>query len=160
TGAAGSGTWAQSPNAATNPGNRQEGAMVYMPNVDKILLYGGFTGASGATGADAWGYTPSPPSSAQNCSPSVAGARHAHVMVYDNASGKVIMYGGQRSFGGASIASTYLYDPTAPVASRFTAANPTVEAPAGSYTCNGYDKQRSRLLIYPQQGHVFSYTVA
>jgi Bacterial Ig domain/Galactose oxidase, central domain len=160
TGAAGSGTWTQSANAATNPGNRQEGAMVYMPNVDKVLLYGGFTGVSGTTGADAWEYTPSTNSWTQICSSCGPGARHAHVMVYDNASGKVIIYGGQRSFGGASIAATYLYDPTAPVASRFTAANPTVEAPAGSYTCNGYDKQRSRLLIYPQQGHVLAYTVA
>src|SRR5262249_3427264 len=36
----------------------------------------------------------------------------------------------------------------------------TVEGPAAAYASNGYDKQRSRLLIYPQQGHVFAYTVA
>jgi hypothetical protein len=160
TGAAGSGSWTQSANPATNPGNRQEGAMVYMANVDKVLLYGGFTGASGAAGADTWEYTPSTNTWTQICSNCGPGARHAHVLVYDFASGKVITYGGQRSFGGANIAVTYIYDPNAPVASRWTAANPTVEAPAAAYACFGYDKQRSRLLIYPQQGHVFSYTVA
>ena len=160
TGAAGSGSWVQSANAATNPGNRQEGAMVYMPNVDKVLLYGGFAGASGTTGADAWEYTPSSNTWTQICSSCGPGARHAHLLVYDNASGKVIIYGGQRSFGGANIASTFLYDPTAPVASRFTAANPVVEAPVAAYPCFGYDKQRSRLLIYVQQGHVLAYTAA
>jgi YD repeat-containing protein len=160
TGVAGSGSWTQAANAATNPGNRQEGAMVYMANVDRVLLYGGFAGASAATAADTWEYTPSTNTWTQICSNCAPGARHAHVLAYDNASGKVIIYGGQRSFGGANIAATFIYDPTAPVASRWTAANPVVEAPAASYVCNGYDKQRSRLLIYPQQGHVFSYTVA
>jgi len=57
-GTAGSGGWTQSSASSTNPGNRQEGAMVYMPNVDRVLLYGGFAGANGATGADTWEYNP------------------------------------------------------------------------------------------------------
>jgi hypothetical protein len=159
-GTAGSGNWTQAATTSPNPSTRQEGAMVYMPNVDRVLLYGGFTGVSGATGADTWEYNPSTNTWTQICSACAPGARHAHLLVYDNASGKVIIFGGQRSFGGANIASTFIYDPNAPVASRWTAANPTVEAPAAAYPCHGYDKQRSRLLIYPQQGHVFSYTVA
>ena len=160
TGVAGSGIWTQAAGSSPNPGNRQEGAMVYMPNVDRVLLYGGFAGASGATADDTWEYNPATNTWTQICTGCAPGARHAHLLQYDNLSGKVILFGGQRSFGGANIAATYLYDPTAPVASRWTAANPTVEAPAAAYPCTGYDKQRGRLLIYPQQGHVFSYTVA
>jgi hypothetical protein len=160
TGAAGSGSWTQAATTSPNPANRQEGAMVYMPNVDRVLLYGGATGASAATGDDTWEYNPTNNTWTQICTGCAPGPRHAHLMVYDNASGKVIMFGGERSFASASIAATYIYDPTAPVASRWTAANPVVEAPAAAYICHGYDKQRGRLLIYPQQGHVFSYTVA
>ncbi len=105
TGAAGSGSWTQAAATSPNPGNRQEGAMVYMPNVDRVLLYGGFAGVSGTTGDDTWEYTPSTNTWTQICSGCAPGARHAHLLVYDNASGKVIIYGGQRSFGGANIAS-------------------------------------------------------
>jgi Big-like domain-containing protein/galactose oxidase-like protein len=159
-GTANSGSWTAAAATSPNPTNRQEGAMVYMPNVDRVLLYGGFAGASATTSADTWEYNPTTNTWTQICSACGPGARHAHILVYDEASGKVIIYGGQRSFGGANIAATYIYDPNAPVASRWTAANPTVEAPASAYTCHGYDKQRSRLLIYPTQGHVFAYTVA
>jgi outer membrane biosynthesis protein TonB len=159
-GTASSGKWAQSASSSPNPGNRQEGAMVYMPNVDRVLMYGGFAGVNGATGADTWEYNPSTNTWTQICSNCAPGARHAHILVYDNASGKVIIFGGQRSYGGADIAQTYIYDPKQPAASRWTAANPSTEAPASSYTCHGYDKKRNRLLIYPTQGHVYSYTTA
>lgn len=134
--------------------------MVYMANVDKVLLYGGFAGAAASTADDTWEYTPSTNTWTQICTGCAPGARHAHILVYDDTTGKVILYGGQRSFGGANIAQTFIYDPTKPAASRWTAASPTVEAPASAYTCHGYDKQRGRVLIYPSVGHVFSYTVA
>jgi len=155
-----SGSWTQSSNNGTNPGNRQEGAMVYMANVDRVLLYGGFAGASASTSDDTWEYNPNTNTWTQICTGCAPGVRHAHILVYDDASGKVILFGGQRSFGGANIAQTYIYDPTQPVSTRWKAANPVSEAPASAYTCHGYDKQRSRLLIYPTVGHVYSYTVA
>lgn len=156
-GISGSGAWTKAANPSNNPGNRQEGAMVYMPNVDRVMLYGGFAGASGSTGSDTWEYNPGTNTWTQICSGCAPGARHAQIMVYDDASGKVIMNGGQRSYGGADISSTYLYDPTT---HTWSAANPAVEAPASSYTCHGYDKKRDRLLIYPSTGHVYSYTTA
>ena len=134
--------------------------MVYMANVDRVLLYGGFAGANGTTSDDTWEYNPNTNTWTQICTGCAPGVRHAHILVYDDASGKVILYGGQRSFGGADIAQTYLYDPTQPVSTRWKPANPVAEAPASAYTCHGYDKQRSRLLIYPTVGHVYAYTVA
>src|SRR5262249_61519550 len=104
--------------------------MVYMPNVDKILLYGGFMGVSGTTGADAWEYTPSTNTWAQICSNCGPGARHAHGMVYDNASGKVIIFRGQRSLGGPSIQATHPYDPAAPPAPPFATQNHPLQPPA------------------------------
>lgn len=156
----GSGSWFQSTTAVPNPNIRQESAMVYMPNVDRVLLYGGYKGVAGVTSAEAWEYSPANNTWTRVCSTCAPGARHAHIMVYDYASGKVVLYGGERSYNGADIAQTYLYDPTQPVASRWTAANPHPEAPASAYTCHAYDKQRNRILIYPARGHVYAYTVA
>lgn len=157
-GTAASGAWTQFSNASTNPNNRQEGAMVYMPNVDRVLLYGGFSNSS--TMSDTWEFNPATNTWTQICSSCLPGLRHGHIMAYDPPSGKVILFGGSRSFLGANIASTMIYDPNAPVASRWSAANPTSEAPAAIYACYGYDKQRSRLLMYPATGPIYSYTSA
>ncbi|MBZ5531483.1 MAG: hypothetical protein LAO20_08625 [Acidobacteriia bacterium] len=159
-GTANSGSWTAAAGTTPNPTNRQEAAMVYMANVDRVLLYGGFAGANATTSDDTWEYNPATNTWTQICTGCAPGARHAHILVYDDTTGKAILYGGQRSSGGANIAATFIYDPTKPAASRWTAASPTVEAPASAYTCHGYDKQRGRVLIYPTQGHVYSYTIA
>jgi hypothetical protein len=125
TGTAGSGKWTQSTATSPNTGNRQEGAMVYMPNTDRVLFYGGFAGVNGSTGSDTWEYDPAGNTWTQICSNCAPGARHAHILVYDNASGKVILFGGQRSYGGADIAQTYIYDPKQPAASRCPPSNVT-----------------------------------
>lgn len=157
-GTAGSGAWTHFANATTNPNNRQEAAMVYMPNVDRVLLYGGFSNSS--TSSDTWEFNPATNTWTQICSSCLPGLRHGHIMAYDPPSGKVILFGGQRSFGGANIAATMIYDPNAPVASRWSAANPTAEAPPAVYGCFGYDKQRGRLLMYPATGPIYAYTTA
>src|SRR6185312_3916693 len=152
-GTSGSGKWVGAASTSPNPGNRQEGAMVYMPNTDRVLLYGGFS--NGNTMGDTWEYNPGTNTWTQICSSCAPGLRHAHIMAYDPASGKVILNGGQRSWGGADISATYLYDPTK---HTWAAASPATESPASSYTCHGFDRKRNRLLIYPSQGHIYAYT--
>lgn len=156
-GVAGSGNWTQMAVTSPNPTNRQEGAMVYMPNVDRVLLYGGFAGPAATTSDDTWEYNPATNTWTLICTGCAPGARHGHILVYDDASGKVIIWGGARCFGCADINLTYLYNPTT---KTWAAANPAAEATAASYPCSGFDKQRNRLVIYPRQGQVWSYTTA
>src|SRR5579872_523583 len=91
-GTAGSGTWNEFPVTSPNPGNRQEGAMVYMPNTDRVMMYGGFSGANGGTSDDTWEYNPATNTWTMICNGCGPQPRHGHLLVYDPPSGKVILW--------------------------------------------------------------------
>ncbi|KYK26282.1 MAG: hypothetical protein AYK23_03165 [Candidatus Proteinoplasmatales archaeon SG8-5] len=92
----------------TNPMNRRMHAMVYVPDQDRTVLFGGHNpsdtdyGDTMAYDADtnSWQLMPvsggSPPS-----------ARHGHAMAYDDANNVVVMFGG---YDGGYNGETWLYD--------------------------------------------------
>jgi len=161
-GTSGSGAWTQFSIPATNPGVRQDSQMVYMPNVDRVLLYGGLANASAIP--DAWEYNPNANTWRQVCSNCSPGGRVDGALVYDEASGKVVLWGGTAAYTTPALASTFLYDPTAKPADQcdntcFAAANPVQEAPPAAAPCFGYDHQRQRVVVYGNTGDsVYAYT--
>lgn len=135
----------------------KEGAIEYMANVDRVLIHGGFAPVSGS--ATDWTYEWNPNTNtytANACNGSCApGVRASYLMAYSYGTGKVMITGGRRSFGGASIAITYLYDP---ITKTWAAANPAQEMPATEFPCGGYDKQRDRVVVYLSTNQLWQYS--
>ncbi|HEY5539574.1 MAG TPA: kelch repeat-containing protein [Thermoplasmata archaeon] len=95
---------------ATRPPARFGHAMVYVPGLDQIVLFGGFGG--GSFFSDTWAYDLEAnlwsPLSPPSVSPS---PRAGSAVAYDGGSGKVVLFGGSRD--GVFNNETWAYDPQA-----------------------------------------------
>jgi N-acetylneuraminic acid mutarotase len=133
------------------PVARSDASMVYDSRVSEVILFGGSSANLLADGSptfpllsDTWGYDPiantwtaldplgEPPS-----------PRAGHSMVYDSASGKVVLLGG--SDGSDCLDETWTYDPVAHVwATVQTGAVP----PPRAQHAMAYDSARSQVILF------------
>jgi len=127
--------------------------MVYDSATGKVILFGGrelVNGASTSLGFlnDTWAYDPTA-NTWTNLNPSgdLPPARNGHSMVYDSATGKVILFGG---FGIDIHNDTWAYDPTA---NTWTNLKPTGELPSGRHFSSAvYDSGTGQVILFGGSG--------
>jgi N-acetylneuraminic acid mutarotase len=108
TAAPGTALWTELKPSGDGPSVRAGQCMVYDAKNDQVIMFGGTD--STALFADTWAYSPSV-NAWKNLNPSgqVPSGRAAMAMVYDPASGKVVMFGGIEK--NALLGDTWIYDP-------------------------------------------------
>jgi len=103
--------WTDLAPAGAVPAARAGQALVYAENVGKVILFGGWDGVDLN---DTWAYDP-----VQNTwtdlapSGEVPSARHDHALVYDSATGKLVLFGGISASDYMELDDTWAYDPEA-----------------------------------------------
>ncbi len=135
-------TWANL-NPATAPAGRNTFGMVYDSRADRVILFGGYTGASGTLEfGDTWAYdfwtnrwTNLSPAS----SPS---ARSLLAMAYDSASDVTIMYGGVGMFGDMTDTWAFTYG-----TDNWTQLRPRVVPFAVRGSAMAYDARADRAVL-------------
>ena len=150
---AGIDTWAYAPAGNTwtdlHPAGEPPsgpGSMVCDPASGKVILFGG-VGNNGYLN-DTWAYDPTA-NTWTNLNPSgdLPPARNGHSMVYDSATGKVILFGG---FGIDIHNDTWAYDPTA---NTWTNLKPTGELPSGRHFSSAvYDSGTGQVILFGGSG--------
>jgi N-acetylneuraminic acid mutarotase len=139
-------TWTRLAPAGPQPPPRTYPSMVYDPAAGQAILFGGWTGSS--TFGDTWIYDPSVSKWSKL---STAGSPHPRwgaSMVYDSATGKVILFGGL--FGGYDgsdrLNDTWQYDPKAHTWRNLT---PKGELPsARGYASMVYDSATGKVILF------------
>jgi N-acetylneuraminic acid mutarotase len=101
-------TWSNLSPAGTLPPVRYSPAMVYEATGGRVLMFGGEFGKSGALN-DTWAYDPAANTWTNLNPPGALPYPSARVMVYDSASNKVIMFGGNSS--NVALNDTWSYNP-------------------------------------------------
>jgi len=107
-------TWTNLHPAGSLPSARSGVPMVYDSTSGKVILFGGFFQVQNDRTYfnDTWAYDPTANTwTILNPAGSLPSARSGVPMVYDSASGKVILFGGFD--GDADLSDTWAYDPTA-----------------------------------------------
>jgi N-acetylneuraminic acid mutarotase len=95
-------------NTSTQPSPREAASMVYDPTTKRIILFGG-VGDYTALG-DTWAYDPATGTWSRLHPSAAPSARCCQAMVFDPATGKIIMFGGlDRDF--LNLADTWAFDP-------------------------------------------------
>lgn len=127
---------------ATPPPGRGEHGMAYDAESDRVILFGGWTGASND---ETWAYDFNT-DSWTNMAPSVRpSARSAHpAMVYDSESDRIILFGGYVSgYGGSD--ETWAYDFNS---NTWTSMSPATRPPALSSHNMAYDSESDRVILF------------
>jgi len=118
--------------------------MAYDPSSSRVVLFGGWDGVDFN---DTWAYDvatgvwteldpagPVPP------------ARHDHVMVYDDAAGKILLFGGIEKSTYAELDDTWAYDPTA---NTWTNLEPTGALPKSRCLhAMAYDPAAQKVILF------------
>jgi N-acetylneuraminic acid mutarotase len=94
---------------------------------------------------DTWAYDPATNTWANlNPAGEVPSARSGHSMVYDPASGKMILFGGRNEDAGVN--DTWAYDPSA---NTWTNLNPSGTVPSGRYySAMVYDRAQGKVILF------------
>ena len=144
TAAPGTALWTELKPSGDTPSVRAGQCMVYDTKNDQVILFGGTDSASFF--ADTWAYSPGA-NAWKNLNPSdlVPSGRVAMAMVYDAASGKVVMFGGIEK-GGALLADTWLYDPGANAWTQVTATGTGPSARGGHAMV--YEPATGKVLLF------------
>jgi N-acetylneuraminic acid mutarotase len=127
------------------PSARNSHCMVYVSTSGKVILFGGMNIDSDAYFGDTWTYDPAA-NTWTNLKPAgeVPSARAYHAMVYDSASGKVILFGGMDSATFQN--DTWTYDPAA---NTWTNLKPAGEVPsARAYHAMVYDSASGKVILF------------
>jgi N-acetylneuraminic acid mutarotase len=154
-----SNTWTDLKPVGDLPPARSSPSMVYDPANGQVILFGGYNNdASGWTSVndpcpyvfnDTWAYDPTA-NTWTDLEPvgDLPPARTGHSMVYDSASGQVILFGG---FGDLdNLDDTWAYDPTA---NTWTDLKPVGDLPpAVSYSSMVYDSASGKVILFGGQG--------
>ena len=123
-------TWTRLEPSGTPPVKRMWHSFVYDPGSQLVILFGGYGGASGSTGAnldDLWAYDPAANSWAElDRMGERPLARQGHAMVLDSGSGDLLLYGGCDGLTG--LGDVWRYDPAV---NSWTQLEPKGDAPAG-----------------------------
>lgn len=104
--------WTELSPSISPPGRTYSG-MVYDPEGDRMVLFGGSTDSETAFLGDVWEYDADANVWSDVSPPDGPGARAWHAMAYDAESGLIVIFGGGGSRDGYT-AETWLLDPTAP----------------------------------------------
>ncbi len=143
-------TWAYDPAAETwtellpegpVPSARSGHAMAYDDLSGQVILFGGY---DGSLVSDTWAYD-RVANTWTKLDPlgTVPSARGNHRMVYDSASGQVILFGGYD--GGADLYDTWAYDPAL---NTWTDLDPIGPPPAREEHAMVYDPDGGRVIIF------------
>jgi N-acetylneuraminic acid mutarotase len=143
-------TWTELHPTGSVPPARLFRSMVYDPATGRVILFGGlqlsFETLTFAYFNDTWAYD-----SAANTwtelhpTGSLPPAREGHAMVYDPASGKVILFGGSGE-GFGYLNDTWAYDPTA---KSWASLTPTGDLPsAREYHSMVYDSAAGKMILF------------
>ncbi len=141
-------TWTRLSPLGSQPPKRAGHGLVYEPASHRVILFGGFGGASEATGAnlnDLWAYDLTV-STWTELTPAGAlpVARQGQAMVLDSGTGDLIVHGG--SDGLAELSDTWSYDPTT---NSWTELEPAGGTPAGRQDhALVYDQARAAMILF------------
>lgn len=106
--------WTAIDTSGPTPGPRAFSQMVYDPNTDRIVMWGGFTGEYSATDPTVWSLDIDNATwQAIDTDPSASpDSRWFHAMDYDPATGLIVMFGGERYDNGTRVGAqdVWLYD--------------------------------------------------
>jgi hypothetical protein len=138
------GGWQRSAVAAGQPSARSEAAMVYDEGRGRVILFGGTNGETYF--AETWEYTPpgqGPLPGWRKLTGSAPPGRSGHVMAYDAAHGKVILFGG---FNGKTVlADTWEYTATG----GWRMVPPSATTPsARQRAAMAYDRKRQTVFLF------------
>jgi len=147
-------TWLQVFPSA-NPGSRLESAMVYDPQDDVVILFGGLSGNGGVYN-DTWYYSPSANTWTKITTTNSPGPRAGEDMVWDPANKVVVFFGGYHTYYGAALNDVWTYNP---VNHTWTQQNPPSSPPGARYPMLAYDSLRSLTTFYSSPGSVWTYSV-
>jgi N-acetylneuraminic acid mutarotase len=144
-------TWAYSPgtntwsdlNPSSFPGVRYGQAMVYDSSNGKMIMFGGYN--DNGPFNDTWEYDPGT-NAWTNLRPSgtVPDSRYAMSMVYDSASGKVIMFGGLGAM--SPFNDTWTYDPNSNTWANLNPSGTVPEARGGHSMV--YDPVTDKTILF------------
>jgi len=119
--------------------------MVYDPQTEEVILFGGYSQSLGVRLNDLWAYDPVKGAWTE-LAPSGAApsAREGQTMTYDAVSGKVVLFGGYS--GTEYYNDTWAYDPQADAWQELTPAGDL--PPARTQQCMVYDSAGAQTLLY------------
>jgi N-acetylneuraminic acid mutarotase len=131
------------------PSVNVQGALVYMPNAKKFLLFGGRKG-SGSTAAhdQTWLFDPAR-RKWERLSPAISPpARDLHSMVFDEANGVVILHGGRPADRKTPLADSWVFDP---LKGTWTDITPLLSDPGPPmwYGSGVYDPVNKVMIMVP-----------
>lgn len=140
----GGSTWRSSGASASSPDVGYAAAIAYDRARDLLVIFGGLRGGQNGANDETWewsatnGYVkrevPSPP------------ARLAHMMVYDVARARAIVFGG-RAFSGEPLGDLWEYD-----GASWTERKPALSPPPRKGLCGAYDGRRRVTVIFGGRG--------
>jgi hypothetical protein len=141
------------------PGIRAEGAMVYDPVNDVVVLFGSLL--QGNITNDTWHYYPASNTWSQiypNDSPGTPARRNADSIVYDSVDHKIVMFAGSSVNNGQQVLlnDVWLYDAGTRTWTNPRPANPPA---AGKFPPLAYDSHRNLVIYYGGPGNTWGYSV-
>jgi N-acetylneuraminic acid mutarotase len=139
-------TWTRLNPAGGSPPARTYPSMVYDPVTGQAILFGGWTGSS--TFDDTWAYEPSTSKWHKLSTTGRPHARWGSSMVYDSASGKLILFGGLfGSYDGSNrLNDTWEFDPAT---NAWKNLAPTGDLPpARGYASMVYDSATGKVILF------------
>ncbi len=109
-----SNTWTAM-NPAKHPAGRNFSQMAYIPTIDRVLLFSGWTGDSALLNeptGDTWLYDYNHDTWKRLSPSSAPTRRHFSAMAYMSSLDRVLLYGGQSREGGPFVSDLWTFDPT------------------------------------------------
>jgi hypothetical protein len=137
--------WTDLNPAGEVPTARSEPAMVYDSSAGRMILFGGMNDVDESGFGDTWAYDPATNTWANlNPAGEVPSARSGHSMVYDPASGKMILFGGRNEDAGVN--DTWAYDPSA---NTWTELTPSGASPSARINHQMvYDSTQGKVILF------------
>lgn len=137
--------WVDLTPADTMPPARNKASMVYEPQTEQVLLFGGYSQADGSTLGDLWAFDPTADSWTELLpNGSTPSAREGQALAYDSGTGTIFLFGGYT--GLAYQNDTWAYDP---LTSMWEELDPSGDLPtARSQHTLVYDSKNAQLLLY------------
>lgn len=143
------------------PPARADHAMVYVPTIDKVVLFGGTAGFGGCDDNaschdrmldDTWTWDPATRTWEQLSIGGAPQARRGATMVYDPAGDRVVLFGGEGAVSDTEngyLADTWILDPTT---QQWAIATTEQSPPARARYGMIYDPRGDRILVFGGEG--------
>jgi len=134
--------WTQANPSTVPPGRRFDTqGMAYLPSSGTIVMFGGVT-QGGVMFGDTWTWNGVSQAWTQEAPASSPFARRAP-LAYDPSTGKVLLFGGEGSYGGPTYGDTWLWD-----GGNWTQQSPATSPPARSMASMAYDSALGNLVLF------------